>query len=832
MPVRPLVTIRIKMALIVTAFFIAVAALILSLQFFKLSGEIKDEISDHLFNRVSEEAANLDELIAARKNVIADAGKALPTGIADKPAELQKYIEGRKVLLGLFDSVYVASTKGDIVAYAPANPRALGTNLLNRAYFQQVLATRKPQISQPFAGILSGVPIVAIAAPVLDQQGEVVLVMGGVLQLLKPNILGKITEEKAGKTGYFFLFTKDGLMIEHPQKDLVLTSVTPNTDPVSVKALNGFEGTEEGVNANGLHALFSFKGLTTTNWVLGAALPVEEAFELVFRTEREMAWILAGATLLLGPLVWFVMLRLTSPLAVLHKTIRAIRQNPETLEQVPVSSNDEIGELAESFNQMVLELKERQTQRWVAEEKLKYLAYYDPLTGLPNRALCHDRLEQAIAQAHRHNHRVAVGCLDLDQLKIVNDSLGHSAGDEMLKTVADRLKACMRKSDTVARLAGDEFVLIFSDLPNPEISVKTAEQVTDVIPHDPQILGTVQRILENISTPMKLAGRDLTVTCSVGLSFWPQDGPDVETLLQNADAAMYRAKELGRNNFQFYMEEMKSGASERLSLQTMLRRALEREEFILYYQPKIDLKNGRLSGIEALIRWNSSEMGLVQPFKFIPILEETGMIIDVGKWVMERAVSEHARCLAEHPDFPRIAVNISQIQLRDEKFVETVKKAVEKSANVGAGLDFEITESLIMKDIEATISKLRAIREMGIGIAIDDYGTGYSSLNYLAKLPIDALKVDRTFIMNIGNKSEDMTIVSSIILLAHSFGLKVIAEGVETLEQLKLLTLLKCEEAQGYLISRPIPMDELLEWKARFSFEAIKTDQRGSGATT
>ncbi|HSS46406.1 MAG TPA: GGDEF domain-containing phosphodiesterase, partial [Burkholderiales bacterium] len=313
---------------------------------------------------------------------------------------------------------------------------------------------------------------------------------------------------------------------------------------------------------------------------------------------------------------------------------------------------------------------------------------------------------------------------------------------------------------------------------------------------------------------------------------WPQDGPDVETLLQNADAAMYRAKELGRNNFQFYAAEMNTGASERLSLQTMLRRALEREEFILYYQPKIELKNGRLSGIEALIRWNSSEIGLVQPFKFIPILEETGMIIDVGKWVMEKAVSDHARCLVEHPDFPRIAVNISQIQLHDKKFVETVKKTVEKSANAGAGLDFEITESLIMKDIEATIPKLRAIREMGIGIAVDDYGTGYSSLNYLVKLPIDALKVDRTFIMNVDNRPENMTIVSSIISLAHSLNLRVIAEGVETLEQLKLLTLLKCEEVQGYLICRPIPIDELLEWKARFSFEATKTDQRGSGAAT
>lgn len=444
------------------------------------------------------------------------------------------------------------------------------------------------------------------------------------------------------------------------------------------------------------------------------------------------------------------------------------------------------------------------------ERQLEHQANYDTLTGLANRNLLQDRLKQAIAHANRQNHIVAVLVIDLDHFKFVNDSLGHSAGDELLKTVAERLKSCVREGDTVARLGGDEFVLILPHQTNVEVISKVMRRVVDSISSAPRITEIVQRVLDTVSQTVVLAGREFIVTCSIGLSFYPQDGQDAETLLKNADAAMYRAKELGRNRFCFYTAELNARIEDRLSLQAMLRHALEHEEFLLHYQPKIEPKSGRISGVEALLRWKNPQQGLIPPSKFISALEETGMIVDVGKWVMAKAMSDLKQWSDEGRPAPRIAVNISQIQLGRPDFPAVVEEVLRNSRNGQAGLDLEITESLIMRDTEANISKLREIREMGVHIAIDDFGTGYSSLSYLAKLPVDALKIDRAFISNITTNADDFGIVSSIISLAHSLKLTVVAEGVETKEQVNLLRQLKCDEIQGYYFSKPLPSDEFV----------------------
>ncbi|MBI4204571.1 MAG: EAL domain-containing protein [Betaproteobacteria bacterium] len=450
------------------------------------------------------------------------------------------------------------------------------------------------------------------------------------------------------------------------------------------------------------------------------------------------------------------------------------------------------------------------------EEKLNYLAYYDALTGAANRDLLNDRLAQALAQAHRSGEIVAVALLDLDQFKLVNESLGHEVGDQLLRMTAVRLRSCVRDSDTLARFAGDQFVLVLPGQTEALSASKVVTRISEAISTAPQIVEILQRALSSIAEPMTAGDRELRLTCSIGVSLYPQDGQDGEALLRNAGAALSRAKQLGRKNFQFYTAELNARIEERLSLRSSLRGALERDEFVLYYQPKTNLQTGQVSGAEALLRWNKPGEGMVSPGEIIPVLEETGLIIDVGRWAMEKAASEYRQWQAAHPQPPRIAVNVSQLQLAQKDFAAVVESILRDNECGSIGLDIEITESLIMQDLDATIPKLRAIREMGVKIAIDDFGTGYSSLSQLAKLPVDTLKIDQVFIRNMETSPDGMTIVTTIISLAHSLGLKVVAEGVETEGQNKILRLLKCNEIQGYLVSPPLPAERFKEWWDQF----------------
>jgi diguanylate cyclase (GGDEF)-like protein/PAS domain S-box-containing protein len=446
------------------------------------------------------------------------------------------------------------------------------------------------------------------------------------------------------------------------------------------------------------------------------------------------------------------------------------------------------------------------------EEKLSYLAFYDALTGTANRTLLNDRLAQTLVQAHRYGHIVAVVVLNLDHFKLVNDSLGHGAGDELLKRCVGRIRSCVRESDTVARLGGDEFVLVLPGQSQASATARVISRVAEAVSAAPEITETLQRVLKSISEPMIVSERELNLTCSMGVSLYPQDGEDVEILLRNAGAALSRAKQLGRKNYQFYTAELNARIAERLSLHSALRQALERDEFTLHYQPKISLKTGEISGCEGLLRWNRPGTGLVSPGEFIPVLEETGLIIDVGRRVMEKAVFTYRQWHAQHGQPPRIAVNVSQLQLAQKDFTAVVEKILEDNENGPVGLEFEITESLIMQDIEANIAKLKAIRQMGITVAIDDFGTGHSSLSLIHRLPVDTLKIDRAFVASMDASPDGLAIVTTIISLARSLGLKVVAEGVETEEQVKMLRLLNCEEIQGYAISRPLPEDQFEAW--------------------
>jgi diguanylate cyclase (GGDEF)-like protein/PAS domain S-box-containing protein len=438
------------------------------------------------------------------------------------------------------------------------------------------------------------------------------------------------------------------------------------------------------------------------------------------------------------------------------------------------------------------------TKRKEAEEQIKNLAYHDALTGLPNRLLFNDRLSVAVAQAHRQGYRLAIFFLDVDRFKVINDSLGHSLGDRLLQGVARRLQASVREGDTVARLGGDEFILLLPALNRAEDVAKVAE-----------------KILDSLKLPFRLEGRELYVTASMGISLYPDDGADAEALIKNADTAMYRAKEQGRDNYQMYTPAMNASAVERLGLENSLRKALARDELELFYQPLLDLGTGRVHGVEALLRWRHPERGLLSPAEFMPLAEVTGLILPIGPWVLRTACAR-ARAWQDlgHPHLS-MAVNLSARQFQQPDLVAQVKRALEETGLPPRCLDLEITETNAMQNAEGTIHTLRELKALGVRISIDDFGIGYSSLNYLKRLPIDTLKIDQSFVRDITTDPDDAAIATAVIALAHTLKLRVVAEGVETQEQLAFLAARHCDRMQGYLFSRPLQSQECGEFLGR-----------------
>jgi diguanylate cyclase (GGDEF)-like protein/PAS domain S-box-containing protein len=420
-------------------------------------------------------------------------------------------------------------------------------------------------------------------------------------------------------------------------------------------------------------------------------------------------------------------------------------------------------------------------------EQMIHSAQHDFLTGLPNRMLLNDRVNQAIALAARHAKKVAVLFLDLDGFKHINDSLGHPIGDKLLQSIAKRLVSCVRGSDTVSRQGGDEFVVLLSEMAQQEDAAISA-----------------LRILEAVSKAHSIDQHDLHLTASIGVSVCPDDGLDAETLIKNADIAMYQAKENGRQSYQFFKPVMNVRAVQRQSIEESLRRALERNEFSLHYQPKIRLATGEITGAEALIRWTHPTHGPVSPANFIPVAEDCGLILPIGQWVLREACMQARAWLDAGLPLGSIAVNISSMEFREDNFLESVFTTLSETGLDPKCLELELTESVLMKRAESAASVLKALRARGVQIAVDDFGTGYSSLSYLRKFPIDALKIDQSFVRQITSAPDDSTIVTAVISMGRSLKLRVVAEGVETQGELAFLRARQCDEAQGFYFSRPV----------------------------
>lgn len=443
-------------------------------------------------------------------------------------------------------------------------------------------------------------------------------------------------------------------------------------------------------------------------------------------------------------------------------------------------------------------------ERKKGEDKIHYLAYYDNLTGLPNRYFFRELLKRSIEYANRYKHSYAIALIDLDDFSRINDTLGHDVGDELLKVVTSRLLKTLRSSDYVARIydkeeplarmGGDEFTVLLQEVNN----VVNA--------------GTVAlRILNELSQAYELDGRELFITASIGIAVYPDNGKNVEDLIKNADTALYHAKKRGKNNFQFYSKSMNETALELLTLETNLRKAIERQELLLYYQPKVDIATRKVIGMEALIRWKTQEGGLISPAKFIPLAEKNGLIVPIGKFVLQTACFQNKTWQEAGLKKINVAVNVSGFQFGQKDFVENVLAALDEAGLDPQFLELEITETTIMENLEGAVQKLNKLKEAGIGISIDDFGTGYSSLSYLQKLPLDAIKIDISFIRNVATNPNDAAIVKAIIAMANNLNLKVIAEGVEDEQQLEFLREHKCDIIQGYLFSPPVPAEEFFD---------------------
>jgi diguanylate cyclase (GGDEF)-like protein len=453
------------------------------------------------------------------------------------------------------------------------------------------------------------------------------------------------------------------------------------------------------------------------------------------------------------------------------------------------------------------------TERKEAEERIRHLAYHDELTGLPNRSLIRDRLGQAVLNAQRNGRHLALAFVDLDGFKLVNDGLGHGAGDELLKVVGRRMQACLRRNDTLGRLGGDEFVILLPDVSDNPLA----------------LTPVLEKIRQAVTEPVPIGDQAVQVTCSMGVVIYPRDGDEPKTLMMNADAAMYRAKELGSNNFQFYTREMNASVEEKLMLLEGLRKAFDSTQggeaaggdspaaaapagrFFLMYQPKVDLRSGRIFGVEALIRWRHPEHGLVPPPRFIGLAEESGLIVAIGEWVLRTACRQAGLWRAAGLAPLTVSVNVSARQFEEKHLVERIAAALRDSGLPPSALELEVTESLLMRDLHQAVERMRALKDMGVSLSIDDFGTGYSSLSALKSFPISTLKIDKSFVRDLAHSPDDQAIALAVISLAHRLQLRVIAEGVETEEQREFLAANECDEMQGYLFSPPVPAERITE---------------------
>jgi diguanylate cyclase (GGDEF)-like protein len=780
------------------------------------------EIASHAIGSFIDDGLSASNAVAA----------SLPTDalFRGRLGEVESYLKQMSETFPAFQNgMFILDREGKMLVDYPVHPEVWGDSFAFREYYRRTVQEQKGIVGQPYKSKRTGETVLTFTAPVRDASGQIIAIVACSVDLLSPEALGGYRKQKFGKTGYLYVFDKSRELVLHPDPQRELTYVKAGKNKVLESALTGFEGAGETVNSMGVPMLLAVRHIPHTNWIVGVQVPQSEAFAPIAESRVRIFLVLSaamvGAILIGGTAIR----RVTRPLQQLERVASRIstdleeaetkgvyKPSPSLLEGLKhIRSHDEIGQLASSFVRLGTKLnltlaslqnsseavrlqasalEQEVVERKRAEEAFRYQAYYDALTGLPNRSLFQDRLAKALADARRRREKVALLFLDLDRFKTINDSLGHSFGDLLLQDVAERLKRWAREQDTVARVAGDEFLIVLTG-------------VRDI----PDAAVAAERLMDTMTPEFVVQGHFLSVSCSIGISIFPEHGADGETLIKNADAAMYCAKDYGRNNFRFFTEDMNAQAVERLTLENSLRLALEKNELFLVYQPQMDIATGRITGLEALLRWQHPELGLVPPDKFIRIAENSGLIVPIGEWVLRTACSQARKWQDEGLLAVPVAVNVSAVQFRQEGFRKLIARVLHETGLAPQCLELELKESLLLANADATFSVLQELKAMGLKLAIDDFGTGNSSLSYLKQSPVSKLKIDRSFVRDVAVNPDDAAITAAIIGMAKSLNLNVIAEGVENDAQMSFLRAHNCDEIQGYYFSKPLSTDEVVD---------------------
>jgi diguanylate cyclase (GGDEF)-like protein/PAS domain S-box-containing protein len=864
-------------------------------------------------------ADNLDQkLLALQRALVLSAAEITEADIAF-PDAAQRYLDTNTGLYAAVDrSTFLFTAEGAVLAERPYRANRRGNDATDRAYIRDTIRTRQSVISEPFlTNIGDDNMVLVVTTPVFAKDGRMIAILTGSLGLTRPGMLGKIAKTVVGKTGYLYIVTADGKLIMHPDRArLSHTAFAPGANSLFDRALKGYEGTEETVDSNRREALVSYKRVPSSNWIVAAIYPKDEAFLAV----HDLIWHFVTFLLLAGVLVvaaiWVLTRYLMRPLVNLtHHLATYTAADAKIAPLTGDTGSGEIRALRGAFNRLTSRLHEREdalietmheyqlitdnstdlitnhtpdgtitfaspvsasilgiphgdllghrlcevvhpddldivrtavaevvqtgalptiiyrarhvdqhyvwfettlrlmkstsgeeTQKILCisrdisdrrrmEERLHHLARTDHLTTLPNRFLLDERIANGLAQSLREGSLLAMLMIDIDRFKKINDTLGHGGGDALLKLVGSALAGCIRDCDTLARWGGDEFVLLLPGLEDFNVALTIAK-----------------RCLMALKQPFIIDGQVLHTSASIGISLSPDSNAGADMLLENADTAMYKAKARGGDCIIMYSPDMSAGARRRLLMENELFHAIERNELLLHYQPLISAKTGRLAGVEALIRWQHPDYGLVSPGEFIPIAEETGLIDTIGEWVLRTACTQMNDWYSRGLPKISVSVNLSSRQLRQESLASTIKKVLQDTSFDSQNLELELTESFLMDDVSRSKSILAELKSLGVTIALDDFGTGYSSLSYLKGFPLDTLKIDRTFIAELTTSEATASIVRATIGLAEGLCLKTVAEGVETKEQADFLVKQGCDVLQGYLFARP------MEPEAFFSF--------------
>jgi diguanylate cyclase (GGDEF)-like protein len=739
-----------------------------------VQADIEKLLADQLSTATSYVATDIDAKIQLRLRALHRLAESItPEMMADRDrlrAHLRQATPAHSELrLGFF----VMDRQGTIIADQFTLLRAIGTSFKDRPFFTEALTSRQAVIAEPVLGRLNNVPIISIAIALRDTSGQIMGVLSGTLYPSDPGLFGQMEGTRLGETGYFIVISpKSRLIVSATDKTRVLQTIPAGTNQLlERRILEGYDGPGIAVTSTGLETFTVSRRLPSTGWILVAGMETREVFAPIANQKRQIYWSATVMTLLMILILRQVLARQLVPLVKASTSMREMIDGKTAFAPLPVRRSDEIGQLIESFNALVL-------WRTVAEHQMEFLAHHDALTALPNRLLVEDRFNQAAGFADRGGHKVALLSLDLDKFKSI-------------KQIASRLCDCLRDTDTLSRQGGDEFLALIPALQDGDATIPI-----------------LSKIRECLQPPFQLEDHELSTTVSIGIALYPEDGTDFSTLLKHADMAMYRAKEAGGNTYCFFDPRMDVEILESLAMRDGLKLAVSRQELVLHYQPQIRLATGMVVGVEALLRWQHPRFGLITPGRFIPIAEESGLIVPIGAWVLREACRQAVAWQQAGLPPLLIAVNLSAVQFKRGDLHQTIVEALQDSGLSPQRLELELTESILIQDTESTLATVRALKNLGVLLSIDDFGTGYSSLSYLKRLAVDKLKIDQSFVRDLATDPDDAAIVRAIVQMAHGLKLATIAEGVEDALTLEHLRSFQCDEVQGYHFARPMPAEE------------------------